>query len=264
MRIHRAAVALFVLLVLLSSPAEARSIGFSAHDKVTFMATITSIIPNFPKNNVSTETTQFDMQIIKVDNSTEPATVTYNLTITAINGTTLKYPITTINRTTIFDPFDNRTYVGNAFCPFIYTDLPNGSRTNIAVAIPSNSSQFTSPPMYVNSSVVATHNVVYVGVVLPLIANSTALSHWYLKYNATDGVLENSTIIDSQGGYTTEFEYVLTNYFHSPPAPPLNLVPIAIASIVVVAGLIAAVALMRRPSRKQKKTERLRRRLGRG
>ena len=255
------AVALVVVL-LLPGPALAAPVGIRVGDKAVFQAKIVQSVFALPKNNVSTFTVQFTLLVLAVGNSTIPGQVAYNLTITNVNGTESVRPTTT-NYSTIFDPLENTSYIGNAFFPFTYTDLHNGSVIDMPVRVPINLTIPGSSPVLVNASVVRTPSITYVGVVVPLGLNITTPAEWYMKYNTTTGVLENSTVHISEFGTTRDFYYTLLSYKAAPPGRTASslLVP-TVAAVVVVVAALAVFALARRPSKRERETLRMKEKFG--
>lgn len=243
---HRLVAVTILAVLLLPAVAEAKPIGISMNDKAVYQG---KVVETNLQGVTSVYTNEFSIQILETDNSSSFGRVAYNLTITMANGTLLDPPWTSINHTTIFDPFYNYSYIGSTFYPFVYTDLQNGTATKIPVTVPVNLPE--TKPLLVNSSVVRTSKFIYVGVSIPSGGNHSQPIRWAMQYNATTGVLANSSVFTNLFGLSRSFFYTLLSFHHSPPVPDNSgyiVLAVAIAPVVIIAVL----TLFRRPSRSER------------
>lgn len=259
-----AVASVLVLMLLLPGATQANTVGISVGDKAVFSVHLVTTTPSYPKNITSSYTAQFTMRVQNLSTTGSVGLVAYSLTIDSSNGTvTTSAP--TSNSTTIFNPSDNKSYVGSGFFPFVYTDLKNQTITNLPVTYPINGSftKFTSS--LINSSVVRTRGSIFVSVTIPFSRNATTNFYWFMKYNATNGVLENSTVLISQFGTSRNFYYKLLSFQHLPPdnTPTLPYGYIEAAGAIIVIAAVTLVVVARRPSRKQRSETRIKEKFGR-
>ena len=243
MRSREALVVAILLLLLSGTPVQARTVGISPNDQVTYSQTERTI--NYAAVNTTTFfSSQFTLQVLGLNTSVTPAIVAYSFRVDIQNGTAVTSESTATNYTTVFDPFDNRTYVAGNFFPFIYTDVKNGSRTNLQVNVPVNGTiykivngtRYEFPPVLLNSSVVRSPTTIYVAVAINPGIQAPPFT-WVLDYNATNGVLEKGTITIGQFDVTRIFTFALVSYQRAPPSNLSLILYIIIAVIVVVVAV---------------------------
>jgi len=260
----RALASVLVLVLLFPGATQANTVGISVGDKAVFFVRLVTTTSASPKNITSTYTTQFTIRVMEVNTSRSLGLVEYGLTIDSQNASVIT-PTLTVNSTTIFDPSDNYSYVGSGFYPFVYTDLKNQTNTRLPVTYPINGTYTSYTPILVNSSVVKTQSSIFVSVTIPIATNATSSAYWFMKYNATNGVLENSTILISQFGVSRDFYYTLLSFQHNPPAntPTAPYAYIEVAAAIIAIAVVAVVVVVRRPSRKRRSDARIKEKFGR-
>jgi hypothetical protein len=242
-----------VLLLLLPGATLAHKVGLRIGDRATYSVTLITTVGGYPKNTSSSYTTQFSIEVLNISTAGPVGLVGYSLSIDLMNGsspTTTSPP--TQNVSTIFDPSDNVSYIGSGFFPFIYTDLGNQTNVNVPVSYPVNGSLYPPYPTLVNSSVVTTAKGIFVSVQHPLAPNATIYAYWFMRYNATNGLLLNSTVLISQFGTSRDFYYKLLDYSYVPPSVDEGTLLPAYLAVVVVAVIVVVglIAIARKPSRK--------------
>jgi hypothetical protein len=248
------------LLFLLPGPSRAVSIGVVPRDKAVFSDYVQDITQGYPTNSTWTNTSQFTLTIEGMNTTKTPGTVWYSFTVDSVNGTKTSSG-STVNTTTIFNPFDNYSYIGSAFCPFIDTSVGNGSRTKLGVVYPVNGSYTTIldngttvelPPIHVNSSVVRTQKLIYVFVAIPTGVGGAPFT-WKLQYNSTTGILETGTLYLSEFDETRIFTYNLLSFQEWVP-PNYSFIPYVVIAVIAVAAVISVV---RRASPSERKVKRM-------
>ncbi|MGD0146892.1 MAG: hypothetical protein ABSB53_08615, partial [Nitrososphaerales archaeon] len=128
MRFSRTAGVAFAILLLTLAPgvAVARTMGISAGVSVVFSYQILTTYKTPNGNYTTTIDNQFTVDILEVNASR--GEVWYTESINVFNSTTQTTGTPVSNTTTIFDPYDNESYLGNiGFYPFTYTDLLPGT-----------------------------------------------------------------------------------------------------------------------------------------
>lgn len=112
-----------------------RTIGISAGESVVYSYQILTTYRTPDGNYTTTIYNQFTVDILEVNASR--GEVWYKETLNMFNSTTETTQTPVSNVTTIFDPYDNESYLGNiGFYPFTYTDLlPGTGHINITVPL---------------------------------------------------------------------------------------------------------------------------------
>lgn len=125
------AAAVFIVLTLLSSPANSGSgVAVRAGDRVTYDYTQTLVEP-LPNGTTYRQAyvSRLTLDVLSVSNSGIPVSVDYTLGYTTYHNVTVTQTSSqgSLNSTYLFDPYDNETYLGAlGFFPFIYTDVAVG------------------------------------------------------------------------------------------------------------------------------------------
>jgi hypothetical protein len=262
-RLRRVLGVALVAILTLAMPVQARALAISPGDSLVYSYSILTTYAT-PNGNVSnTFTSQEQISILKVNTSAPLGEVGYTETLLNFNGTQETTSTSSSNFTTIFDPYNNLTYLGNiGFWPFIYTDVQAGSRRNLEISASYNNSTVTyHANQYVNASVARASGIIGVNVtLLPSLArNSTAHPAIFrMHYNATTGVLKDYVeYANIFSIYEKIFTYRLVSYIH--PAPPSYwfVTYVVVGAIAVV----AAVAILGRKSAAERRGARIRERL---
>ena len=256
MNLRLLAVSLIAML-LAPGAAQARTVGVSPGDTAVY-SYVYDFTNSAPGGNVTfTSTNQFSIDVFSVDNQSALGAVGYTITWTEANSSVLSTPEVFQNFTTIFDPRDNLTYTGRiGFWPFIYTDVPAGSFTNMMLVVETatNASAVTNV-WSVNGTVV--RNPGSIDVSLRIGGGDNAPARMNMQYNSTTGILENMTgaaqYVSIIWRYAT---YHLLSFSHSSPLD-LSFLP-----YVVVAAIAAVVVLTyRRRTKREKKAAKFRERM---
>ena len=247
-----------LLVVLLLAPAFAvgRTTGIHPGDTAVYSYLIDTTY-TAPGGNVSnTLYNEFTININSVNATI--GEVGYTITVTIANSTEVTTDNVSFNFTTIFDPNDNESYLGNiGFLPFAYTDLQAGPVRNLGIKFSTQS--------YVNGSVVREPGLIDVNftIMSDLSGNlSSRVAKEALKFNATTGLLESgwgaARIYYTVWRYGT---YKLLSYKQH--AEGFNIDPmIVVVALVVVVVALAVMAVVRRKTPREKKVAQMRERLG--
>ena len=265
-RLIIAAVGILALLII-PGPVVANSVGFSTGDSLVFSYEryTTYATPNGNQTFISMN--QFTVFINSINTTAKGGGVVgYSETIQEFNNSAVTNSTAYENFTTIFDPYDNSSYLGNiGFYPFTYTDLTAGSVGNLGINVTTsgipvgNGSESVSSIQRVNVTVARGPGLIYVNLTT-IGYTGEHPSQWAMQFNSTTGVLEYgkttvNLISDIEGIYT----YHLLSYIHqSPPAYQAYIPYIIVGAIVVV---IVVSALAGRKSERQKKTAHFREKL---
>ena len=259
-------IAVLVLLLLLPGQALAKTAGISPGDSMVYSYEIytTYASPNGNVTHISMN--QFTVNILSVNASAPQGEVGYTQSITEFNNTAVTVTNSSYyseNYTTIFNPYDNLTYMGNiGFWPFTYTDLAVGSvkdlnlsYTIVNIPVSSGSSTFTVV-QHINGTVTKSPSSIDVNMTLVAYAGSHP-SSITLSFSSATGVLEYCRITTN---LISEIEKIFTYHLLSFTSPKgLGYIPyLAIAAVVAV---VVIVAVVRRQSPREKKAARMRERL---
>lgn len=255
---------LVVFLLVLPLPVSARTSGVSPGDSATFRYTIftTYTAPN--GNITTTQHDQFVVNVTKVDTSAELGVVYYTELVTLFNNQTVPTATKAYNETTIFDPYDNNTYLGNiGFLPFVYTDVAAGSTGNLSVSLsllgtPNGDitgEQSVNASVSRSTSIISVDFDIYPGQSLP-----RSVTH--LSYNATTGVLTHGVTYTNFFGVEKNFIYDLVSFSPAKTGGGVSTNWV-IGGVAVALAVGLAIAVLRRPSREERKASRIRRRLAR-
>jgi hypothetical protein len=219
-------------------------------------------------NTTNIQNNMFTVNILSVTPGAPHGEVGYTLTVAQFNNTEVANSTSTTsaeNFTTIFDPYDNFSYLGNiGFWPFTYTDLEAGKQNNLTLMIPvsnvphGNTTTTVYDTQLVNASVARPRGLIDVNLTWIAFKGAHPTTD-VMRFNATSGVLEYSKETTNLISTIEKiFTYALVDYTR---ASPLNLwyLPFIAVGIIVA---VAVVAWARRDSPAKRKEKRMRERLG--
>lgn len=175
---------------------------------------------------------------------------TINETVT--NETTFSTSTLKNNVSTIFDPYDNNTYLGNlGFFPVAYTNLLNGS-THLQVTATVN--ETTGSPQNITASVIRTKASIGINfTVNPWVGALPWTS--YSVFDPRTGLMERTDVYTHFFGVSKYFHYRLLNF-----TPASNNHVYLYAEIFAFGAIIAvaAVAIARRKPETARKAAKMR------
>lgn len=223
-----------------------------------------------PSGNVTAETftSQERVTVLAVAANASVGGFAYTFTLTNYNGTELRGENSTSasNETTIFDPYNNNSYLGNiGFSPVIYPDVQAGesARNMLIRETVTNSTVSYNSVQYVNATVTRGGGLINVNfTLLPFLGNLTASgsSLFILHYNSTTGVLVSS---QEYSNIVPPFQKTLTYELLSFTRPtPRDLWPVLYVAGGIIA-VIAAVQVLRRKTPTERKKDRIRKKFER-
>lgn len=262
-------VASVALLILLLTPGVtvARTTGISGGDSVVYSYQILTTFrePSGP-NNTSTIDNVFTVDILGVNTTAPLGFVDYTEIVNVFNSTTEVTTTGVSNATTIFDPSNNDTYLGNiGFFPFIYTDLKQGTWNGLGVKLPitgapGNNGTITVPgqTQRINASVIRASKSIGINYTLYDLTDAPPI-HTVMNYSATTGVLQYARTWANVFSVEKILTYNLISY-NQPFRPNLTIL-----WYVLLAAIIATVAysVATRGTRRERKVARMRKRLER-
>lgn len=255
------------VLLLMPGPVGANTVGIAPGDSMTFAYQILTTYLAVGGNVTNIQNNQFTVNILSVNQSA--GDVGYTVSISEFNSTTETNSSLTApspeNLTTIFNPFDNYSYLGNiGFWPFTYTDLKAGNATNLELDVTitgvpvANGSIAVHSRQHVNATVARSPGLIDVNLTILAFAGSHPSTD-ALRFNSTTGVMEYSREdTDLFADIQKVFTYTLVSY--TKPAP-LNLWFVPVLAVAVIA-IIAVLTVVRRKSPRERKGARMRERLG--
>jgi hypothetical protein len=260
------ALLIVALLVVSSVPREAlaRTVGVQAHDTFVYNYDIFTTYATPNGNKSSTQNNRLSLSVLWTNTTKPLGEAAYSELITEVNGTTVGTPSSVQNTTTIFDPYNNDTYLGNiGFYPFAYTDLSPGSADNLKVSLtvagtPRGSVTGTQE---VNATVAKTTGVISVNFTI-FSTPDVPPSQTVLRYNVSTGVLTQGVTYTHFFSVEKNFIYTLVSSVHTRTGLLDPNVEILVASAAIVA--IAVVAVWRVTSSSEKrKFAKARKKMGR-
>jgi hypothetical protein len=268
----RASVGLLILLLLLMlvllgpELASARTVGVAENDSVTYDYTIHTTYATPNGNNTTDQHNRLTLDILSVEPQAPLGEVVYTETITLLNNTAVSGSQPAENVTTIFDPYNNDTYLGNiGFYPFTYTDLAAGSVKGLKLFVnvtgTGTSPGYVSSTQTINASVYRTPNLIDVNFTI-LAAPHLPISLTALEFNSTTGLLMRGVTYTHFFGIEKDFIYDLVGYAIAPPVRPGYSDYLILGIVVAAVAVVALVAYVKRPSPRERKAERIRKRLG--
>lgn len=260
----RSLVSLSLLILIILPPlASAKTVGISQNDSLTFDYTIFTTFSTPNGNHTAVQHNQFTISILAVDTTSQLGQVEYTEVANLVNDTIVSTPSTVQNVTTIFDPYDNNTYLGNiGFYPFTYTDLPAGSvkGLNVSLTLGGVPGAPLTGTQKVNATVARSPTAINVTFTIES-TPSIPLSQTDMTFNATNGVLMHGVTSTHFFGIEKDFTYDLVAYRSSAHTNSSNVIYLGLV-VLVAAAVVAAYAFARRPSRRQRTAAKMRRKLG--
>ncbi|GEM_PF-730702 len=264
MRFSRTAGVAFAILLVTLTPGVtvARTMGISAGVSVVFSYQILTTYKTPNGNYTATIDNQFTVDILEVNASR--GEVWYTESINVFNSTTQTTGTPVSNTTTIFDPYDNESYLGNiGFYPFTYTDLlPGTGHLNITVpfrGVPGTNGTVKTGIQRINASVARPSGSIDVNYTIWDVPTTPPILT-VMKFNATTGLLETGVTKANVFGVEKIFTYHLIGY-----SPPPRRFDYSLLLYALLAGIIvfAAYSLATRGTRRERKVTRMRKRLER-
>jgi hypothetical protein len=254
-----------VLLIILSVavPVQARTVGVSAGDSMVYSYKGLDTYST-PKGNVtSVFTEQVKVSVVSLNLTAPTGEFGYTFSVLNLNGTTEASSTPVENFTTVFDPYDNLSYLGSiGFWPITYTDLPEGSVKNLELnASYSVTGVNYSAISYFNASVAKAGGLINVDMsLLPTLAgNNTDHTDLVMQFNTTTGIMTDFTSHANFPPVEMILTYDLMS-FNPPPLPPnLSFLWYILAGVVVV---IVAIEVVRRKPATERKKAKMRDKLG--
>lgn len=273
----QAAVAATTTTTTTASTTTPKTVGLSAGDTAVYSYDILTTYELVNGQNITESNlmNQFTLGIIALN--TTLGVVEYSDTVNVFNSTTLTsgvYATTgttetiapAVNITTIFNPYNNDTYLGNiGFDPFTYTDIWNGTVKNLHLSAHASGLGYTSiivAPQLVSASVLRTPesiDITFNQVAYEQPKNATF--HTAMVFSPTTGMLLTGVTRGVLYGYTKVFTYRLLS-FSTPPASYSYLLwdaLLAIMAAIVVA--VAAHEVSARGTRHERKAARMKKKL---
>jgi hypothetical protein len=184
-------VVLVLVILSLTLLVQATTVGISAGDSMVFLYQICTTYSTPSGNVTSTSNNQFTVNILSVNVSAPRGEVGYTESAIEFNNTvesSSSVTSTPENFTTIFDPYDNLSYLSNiGFWPFTYTDLQVGSVRNLNLKVPVSGT--ASYVMHINATVARNSGLIDVNLTLVAFAGAHPTVD-VLRFNSTNGVLE--------------------------------------------------------------------------
>lgn len=261
-----AAVCIAALLLVTTAPREAaaRSLGVQTGDTFVFDYTVYTTYATPNGNQTSSQYNQLSVSVLWTNTAAPLGEVAYKETITEVNGTTVSTPSAIQNVTTILDPYDNNTYLGNiGFYPFAYTDLSPGSADNLPVSLTVGNTPNGSVTGVQKVNATVTKGAGQINVSFTIFSSaSEPPSQTALSYNATSGVLTQGITYTHFFDVEKNFIYTLVSSAHAPTGILNPSIQVLVVSGAIV--LVAVVAVWRVTStREKRKFAKARKKMGR-
>lgn len=259
---------LLLLCLVLVEPklVSARTVGVAENDSLTYDYTIHTTFKTLNGNTTTDQLNRLTLDILSVKPQAPLGEVVYTETITLLNNTAVSGSQPAENVTTIFDPYNNDTYLGNiGFYPFTYTDLHAGNVKGLKLFVnvtgTGTSLGYVSSTQTINASVYRTPSQIDVNFTT-LAGPHLPISLTALEFNSTTGFLTHGVTYTHFFGIEKDFIYDLVGYAIPPPSRSGYSEYVIIGVVVAAVAVIAVVAYVRRPSPRERKAERIRKRLG--
>jgi len=231
-----------VALLLLVPTARGAAGGVQSGDVATYEYT-QSLVNHLPNGSqyVQSYVSQFQVLVVSVNETGSPGVIGYVITFSeSMNVTTSQEG--GVNFTEFFDPYDNQTYLGAiGFYPFIHPDLQAGSTRNLPVTMELTQGPNGTVRETTSVNVTVSRSGGYVTVNYTARSGSALQpSATFLKYNATDGVMDYGTTRVSLAGIDRDFTFDLQSYTQA-PSPGIPVLAYVIAgSFITLAVVFAA------------------------
>jgi hypothetical protein len=264
LRLSNAAGIALAVLLLMPGFTAARTSGLSAGDSAVFSYQIlTTYRISGGGNRTTIMNNQFTVDILSVNTSAPLGYLTYTMTIDVVNNASLTTTHRVSNATTIFDPYNNDSYLGNiGFFPFTYTDLQPGRANRLELYLAFGGGVFnqTLPGSIarVNASVARPEGLININYTLYNI-NNTRPIRTVMSFNATTGVLQRARTWAVAFSVEKIFTYDLLSFNHPTKLDLSFLWYFVLAGVVVF--VVYAVATSARSTKHEKKVARMRKKL---
>jgi hypothetical protein len=256
----------FLLILLLQTPiaASTRTVGVGPGDRLVYYYHVhNSYINDTSDANVTTDLYwNLTINVQSVNQSSRLPDIGYQIEEDSIHQGKVANTYSENNLTTVFDPFDTGTYLGNlGFPAFMFTDVVAGIRS-FGFNVPTNSlppwatTNSTELPQNVTVSVKKSPSLIYVGLRDDLLNGTATFMTAGLTYNSTTGVMISSAMYTVLSGVYKNFFYTLLSFGR---VSSFNYTYVVLAAGVGVVIVAAAFSFVKRPSRKQRKIDRMRR-----
>ena len=253
----------FVILLLVPGATAVSTVGISSGDSVTYAYQYVTTYKIPPSGNYTSVTKyQFTLGIDSV-NATQ-GVVEYSITVSEANNTLVATQTAATNFTTIFNPYDNESYLGHiGFYPFIYTDVQPGTKPDLRITLPLNgvpgiNGSVSGGTRLINATVMKTPEAINVNFTIFNIPHTNPILT-ILTYNATTGLLYSWKEDVYTLGIEKIFSYQLLSF--SQPSRP-NLIIFLYAGLAVVAFIIVY-SVATRGNRQERKVSRIRKKFER-
>ncbi len=263
-----AVIALLVLVPQVALAGPSRSFGAVPGDRIVYgYHAHNSYINDTTDANVTTDLYwNLTIAVESVNMSSSLPFIQYNILVQALDNGAVVQSTSERNQTTIFDPFDGGTYLGNlGFPAFIFTDVPNQTKT-FGFSYPTSNSppwagaNETQQPSNVTVSVERTQNQIKVYLTDTIVGFSVPFMKAAMVFDGSTGIMQHLYIYTALADNYKNFFYDLESY-SKPFVIPWAYIWYAVAAAVVA---IVVVSLIRRPNRRQRKVDRLRKRMREG
>ncbi len=222
-------------------------------------------------NTTSIQNNNFTVHIVSVNQSAPYGEVGYTISVglynnTAVTNSTLLAP-SAENFTTVFDPYENLTYLGNiGFWPWTYPSLASGSVTNVGVntivtnVTEGNVTGEVVSTQYFNATTARGDGNIYVNLTQSAFQGAK-LTDYVTRFNSTTGVLEYFQEKNNLIG-TVEKIFTYRLVFYDLPTSYAIIWYFAGAVVVVAVAVLAIYSYVHRPTRREKAAARIRARIG--
>ncbi|MGD0476592.1 MAG: hypothetical protein ABSB29_00305 [Nitrososphaerales archaeon] len=244
-------VALLIVPGLVSADASDRTLGIVVGDKVVFSYEIYVTVPSGTVGqNLTSDRWHNETITFTAVNLTAPlGYVGYTDKLDLLNGSTVVKSTVYTNITTIFDPYDNNSYLGIlGFYPVAYTNLQSGNK-HLQVTSVVNGTE--GPPQNVTVSVIRTTASISVNFTVIPWAHATPM-HSVMVFDSKTGVLERGDLYTNLFGVGKYFHYRLLSYTHPPEPGPPTTPYLALLALGVVIALVAVAIATRKPRSERK------------
>jgi len=195
------------------------------------------------------------IQITSLNLTAPSGYFSYTGEIANVTGGTVSSSLLLRNTTTIFDPYDNNSYLGVlGFFPVIYTNVKTGN-DSFQIAPTVNGTKQSAENVTV--SVIRTAATIGVNFTVKPFYETPWRS--VNVFNATSGVLEKGAVYTNFFQVEKYFYYTLLSYSVAKPGP--SYTPYLELLALGVIAVLVAVTVLRRRSRSEKKATRMREKL---
>ena len=234
---------LLILVPAAFAATPARTVGVVPGDRAVYAYRVRSSSYNDTTGvNITTNLYwNLTIQVRSVDVNATPPDIGYQIREDALSNGSVASTYIEDNLTTVFDPFDTGTYIGNlGFPAFIFTDVQNETK-NFGYNVPTtNLPPWATPadrqvPQNVTVTVVRSEKSIYVSLKDDLLNSTYPFMIAGITFNSVTGVMESSKMFTILSGVYKSFFYTLLSFVQGPQPIPIYffLLPLAVANIVV-------------------------------